>query len=79
MLKVQTEREFYQNLGKFIRRVRRRSGMSPFYAGRTVGINGTMFYAMEKGDVVPTPYQIYKIICTWWPEYLRQIERDNKI
>ena len=79
MLKMQSEREFYQNLGKFIRRVRRRSGMSPFYAGRTIGINGTMFYAMEKGDVAPTPYQIYKMLYMWGPEHLRQFgDTDTK-
>ncbi len=71
MKKLQSEQEFYKSLGLWMHKIRRRSKLSPFHAGRQIGVHGIAYYEMEKGRIAPTPYQVYRVIQMWAPELLR--------
>lgn len=62
MKKIQSEREFYKTLGRHMRQMRKRTGLSPYYTGRAIGVHGMLYYEMEQGRIPPTPYQIYRLI-----------------
>lgn len=62
MKKLQSEREFYLSLGRMMRKMRKRTNMSPYYVGRLLGVHGVLYAEMEKGNIPPTPYQVYRLI-----------------
>ena len=62
MKKLQLEREFYVSLGRKMRRMRKKTKLSPYYVGRLLGVHGLLYAEMEKGNIAPTPYQIYRLV-----------------
>lgn len=76
MLKLQSEQEFCRGLGRALRKMRKKTGLSPYYFGRYIGTHGMLYAEMEHGRIPPTPYQVYRIIHLCAPGLLQKLDTE---
>ncbi len=59
MIHIKTEHEFYETIGRLMRRARRNGDISPYWIARNMHIGWSLYQAFEHAQAPISAYQLY--------------------
>ena len=70
MLRIKTESEFYETIGRLMRRARKQNNTSPYWLARNMHVGWSLYQAFERAMAPISAYQLYIFTRTVAPDWL---------